>query len=327
MASALTTAITQAAPMVAGTGSIAGGNAAVGLGGNSVFGGNTGLGKLGSFGIGAIMALNKSLNQQAEAKAYQNYLNQIAGDMAKELTARADKYDTKLQNQVAGLEGKMLAQPSQYEEKMLAQPQRFEDELKNLLYDSEPQYLKEANTQLPELTQLVNDIAQRAAEAQRANQKQVNASLAQQGIRGGQAAILANRATGELNRDLQRDINETVYNEAANRQNSRLNYTQNKALLPYQALAGAYGSSMQNANNNIGSAYANTYTNAANNISNAYGSSFTGANNALSSAYGSSLSGANNALSGAQGNTYYQAYKNAMDNYKNANTKRFFGLF
>ena len=124
------------------------------------------------------------------AKAYQAYLNGITNKMQGDLEARAEKYDTKLQNQ---------------------------------FNEAEPQFQQEANTQLPELTQLVQDIADQSAEAQRQNQRQINATLAQQGVRGGQAAILANRATGELNRDLQRDINQSVYNEAANRQNSRFN--------------------------------------------------------------------------------------------------------
>ena len=223
------------------------------------------------------------------ARAYQDYLNGVSSQMSDELTARADKYDKKLQAMANGLEAKMLAQPGQYEQK-----------LQSLLYDAEPQYLQEANTQLPELTQLVKDISAQSAEAQRQNRRQVETELAQQGVRGGQAATLANRATGELNRDLQRDINQTVYNEAANRQNSRLGYTQTKALYPYQALAGAYGNSYNNANNNISNAYANSYT---------------GTNNALSGAYGSSLSGANNALSNAQGRVYGDAYDLAMVNF------------
>ena len=172
------------------------------------------------------------------AQAYQAYLDGISSDMANQLTARADKYDTKLQNQ---------------------------------FNEAEPQYLNEAYTQLPELTQLVTDIANQSAEAQRQNQRQINASLAQQGVRGGQAAILANRATGELNRDLQRDINQTVYNEAANRQNSRLNYYGQKALTPWQTMSNAYGNSMVGANNALSQAQGNVYANAYNRAMANYG--------------------------------------------------------
>lgn len=165
------------------------------------------------------------------AKAYQAYLNGITNKMQGDLEARAEKYDTKLQNQ---------------------------------FNEAEPQFQQEANTQLPELTQLVQDIADQSAEAQRQNQRQINATLAQQGVRGGQAAILANRATGELNRDLQRDINQSVYNEAANRQNSRLNYYGEKALTPWKTMSNAYGQSMVGANNALSQAQGGVYQNAYN---------------------------------------------------------------
>jgi len=174
-------------------------------------------------GLGNISAGNKNVKL---AQAYQAYLNGITDKMGNELEQRAEKYDQKLQDQ---------------------------------FNEAEPQYQEEANTQLPELQQLITDIANNSAEAQRQNQRQINASLAQQGVRGGQAAILANRATGELNRDLQRDINQTVYNEAANRQNSRLDYYSNKALTPWKTMSEAYGNSMVGANNALSKAQGNTY--------------------------------------------------------------------
>lgn len=227
----LPAAIMAAAPAAT---SIAGGIGGAATGGAAGIGGSF-LGGLGSLGGSSIMKgltlLNNALNEKAVAKAYQKYLNGITSDMSNQLTARADKYDNRLINQFS---------------------------------DAEPQYLNEANTQLPELTQLVDDIANQSAEAQRQNQRQINASLAQQGVRGGQAGILANRATGELNRDLQRDINQTVYNEAANRQNSRLNYFGDKALTPWETMSSAYGSSMTGANNALSGAQANVYANAYN---------------------------------------------------------------
>ena len=75
-------------------------------------------------------------------KAYNNYLayaNDIAGKMQGELEARAEKYDQKLQDQ---------------------------------FNEAEPEYLQEANTQLKELAQLKQDIADEAAEAQRQNRRQ-----------------------------------------------------------------------------------------------------------------------------------------------------------
>lgn len=182
--------------------------------------------------------INNSMNDKANAKAYQSYLNGIIGDMANQLEARAENYDQKLQNQ---------------------------------FNEAEPQYLQEANTQLPELQQLITDIANESAEAQRQNQRQINASLAQQGVRGGQAGILANRATGELNRNLQRDINQTAYNEAANRQQSRLNYYSQKALTPWSAMSSAYGQSMVDANKYLSEAQGYTYKNAYNRAMGNYG--------------------------------------------------------
>lgn len=179
----------------------------------------------------SITAASEAKNTRKAYANYLNYLNGISGQMANELEGRAEKYDTKLQNQ---------------------------------FNEAEPQYQEEANTQLAELGQLVKDISDEAAEAQRQNQRQINASLAQQGVRGGQAAILANRATGELNRDLQRDINKTVYDEALNRQNSRLNYYGQKALTPWKTMSNAYGNSMVGANNALSNAQGNVYQNAYN---------------------------------------------------------------
>ena len=179
-------------------------------------------------------------NQETSvAKAYQDYLNGVAGDMQNQLGARADKYDNKLQGQ---------------------------------FNQAEPQFQAEAYTQLPELGQLVEDIANQSAEAQRQNQRQINASLARQGVRGGQAAILANRATGELNRDLQRDINKTIYDEAANRQSARLDYYGKKALTPWTTMSSAYGNSMVGANNALSDAQGFTYKNAYNRAMENFGS-------------------------------------------------------
>ena len=192
-----------------------------------------------SNGSGILNAFNQSNLDTETAKAYQAYLNGIIENIGSALENRAEKYDTKLQD---------------------------------MSKEAEPQFLAEANTQLPELGQLVQDISDEAAESQRQNRKQVQAELAQQGVRGGQAAILANRATGELNRDLQRDINKSVYDEALNRQNSRLGYFSQKAITPWSQRAGAYSSSLSGANNALsnaqGNVYQDAYTNAMNNYTN-----------------------------------------------------------
>ena len=183
-------------------------------------------------GIGG--ALTKSSEAESYRNAYQNYINYlqgIANKMDKALNERAEKYDTKLQDQFS---------------------------------QAEPEFQNEANTQLPELAKLQQDIADANTEAQRANRRQIEATMARQGVRGGQAAILENRALGETSRDMQRDINQLAYDDASNRQNARLNYYQQKALSPWQTMSNAYGNSMVGANNALSNAQGNTYTNAYN---------------------------------------------------------------
>lgn len=225
-------------------------------------------------GLSLVGGLSGDKNKTAAAKkayqAYQNYLNGVISQMGQALEDRADKYDNKLQSQFS---------------------------------EAEPQYQQEANTQLPELTQLVNDIAQQSAEAQRQNRVQTQTELAQQGIRGGQAAVLANRATGELNRDLQRDINQTVYGEAANRQNSRLNYYGQKALTPWSTMSNSYGSSMTGASNALSGAQGQTYASAYNNAMDNYVKQAQTKKNRLGGFVSGALSGAaqGGALGGAPG--------------------------
>lgn len=201
--------------------------------------------KLGSatsiFNSGSSM-LGSYLNSRADAKAaaaYQAFLNGIANNMQNQLEARAEKYDTKLQNQ---------------------------------FNEAEPQFQQEAYSQLPELQNLIKDIADQNTETQRGDLRRINAVLAQQGVRGGQAAILANRAMGETTRNAQRDINNLVYNDAANRQNARLNYYSTKALTPWQSMSQAYGNSLTGANNALSNAQGNVYQNAYNNMMSNFGS-------------------------------------------------------
>lgn len=100
----------------------------------------------------------------------------------------------------------------------------------------EQQFMQEANTPLAELTQAKQDIAENASEAQQANARQIQAQLAQQGVRGGQAATLAGRQQGQLNREMGRDINQLAVGEGLGRQQARLGYTAQKGLVPYEAL-------------------------------------------------------------------------------------------
>ena len=200
-------------------------------------GGGTNWGALISTGSSLLGNAGEGKQKAAAAAAYQSYLNSIIKGMQDALEARAEKYDTKLQNQ---------------------------------FNEAEPQFQNEANTQLPELAKLQQDILDENTEAQRLNRRQIEATMARQGVRGGQAAILENRALGEQNRDALRDINQLAYNEAANRQNARLNYYNQKALTPWSTMSNAYGSSMVGANNALSNAQGNVYQNAYNNAMNNY---------------------------------------------------------
>ena len=185
---------------------------------------------LGSFGSGGLLDAGLGFGSGAvDNAAYQRFAQRIADSQKADLEARAEKYDQKLQNQ---------------------------------FNEAEPQYFNEAYTQLPELQNLIDDIATQSTETQRANRRQINANLAQQGVRGGQAAIIANRALGETTKNAQRDINNLIYDEAANRQKSRLGYFADKSLTPWKTMSGAYGNSMVGANNALSNAQGDVYKNA-----------------------------------------------------------------
>ena len=176
----------------------------------------------------------KGLSQNADvrnAKAYQDYLNNFASGMSGTLQDRAAMYEGKLGDMSDLAEG---------------------------------QFMQEANTPLAELGKIQSDIANQSAEAQRQNRLQVENQLNSSGVRGGQAAILANRATGELNRDLQRDVNQLGYNEASNRQGSRLNYLSQKAYSPWATLSDTYGSNARSASGYLSQAQGNALSNAYN---------------------------------------------------------------
>ena len=165
------------------------------------------------------------------SKAYQDYLNGFSSNMADTLQNRASSYEGKL--------GDMSS-------------------------EAESQYLGEANTPLAELSQMKTDIANKSSEAQRQNRLQVQNNLNASGVRGGQAAILQNRATGELDRDLGRDVNSLAYDEASNRQNSRLGYYGTKDLTPWYDLSQTYCTNSSSASSALSQGQGDAMTNAYN---------------------------------------------------------------
>lgn len=117
--------------------------------------------------------------------------------------------------------------------------QKAKDTMQGNYEQGENQFMAEANTALPELAQQKADIQQQTTEQQQEANKQLQSQLAQQGVRGGQAATLLGRNTGQLARESLRDENQLGFQEAQNRQNARLGYTAQKGLIPYKTLNSA----------------------------------------------------------------------------------------
>ena len=92
----------------------------------------------------------------------------------------------------------------------------------------------EANTANPELGQMETDIASGNAKQLQQGSSQMGANLATQGVRGGQAATLLNRGTGEQSIAAQQAINQMKYQDSAQKQ---------AALMAYQAAKAGRGQS------------------------------------------------------------------------------------
>jgi hypothetical protein len=103
------------------------------------------------------------------------------------------------------------------------------DRNKQLSGEGEAGFLNSVSAPPPELTQLKSDIANQSTEAQNAQRGQVNLNLAQQGVRGGQAATLANRSSGELNKQLGYNVNQLAYDDATKRASEKAGYYAGKA--------------------------------------------------------------------------------------------------
>lgn len=114
-----------------------------------------------------------------------------------------------------------------------------EGKFENYYQIGDEQFNQEANTQLPEVHKMQEDINNQSTEAQENMSSQMQSQLAQQGVRGGQASTILGRATGNLNKNLNYDQNQIAYYETRNRQNARLNYTSQKAMKPYNTLTSA----------------------------------------------------------------------------------------
>jgi hypothetical protein len=114
-------------------------------------------------------------------------------------------------------------------ERMLEQKKSDIDRSSGIMSDAEARLFSETESELPELGVLRDSILQGATKEQEMARNAMRANLAQSGVRGGQAATLLNRGTGELNQELIKDLNQLSYDEALNRRQTRSNYLGNKA--------------------------------------------------------------------------------------------------
>ena len=86
------------------------------------------------------------------------------------------------------------------------------------------------NNPNPYLNQVAYDLKTNTNDVLNAGRNQVNAGLAQQGIRGGQAGTLLARSVGNMTNQANQDLNNMMYNDIANNRNLQAAYNQAKAL-------------------------------------------------------------------------------------------------
>ena len=99
----------------------------------------------------------------------------------------------------------------------------------------------EAGSQNPEIGQMEGDIATNNAKMLQQGAGQMGANLAMQGVRGGQAATLLNRGTGEQAINAQQDINKMKFQDAATKQNLLMAYNAAKAGAGQRATLPSFG--------------------------------------------------------------------------------------
>ena len=86
------------------------------------------------------------------------------------------------------------------------------------------------NNPNPYLNQVAYDLKTNTNDVLNAGRNQVNAGLAQQGIRGGQAGTLLARSVGNMTNQANQDLNNMMYQDIANNRNLKAAYNQAKAL-------------------------------------------------------------------------------------------------
>lgn len=90
-------------------------------------------------------------------------------------------------------------------------------------------------TQLPELAQMKQDVLNQNNQALNQGASQLQASLQQAGLRGGQAGTQLSRGIGSMTQSANQDINKMIYDEALQRKQLQAAYEAAKAQAGTQA--------------------------------------------------------------------------------------------
>lgn len=93
----------------------------------------------------------------------------------------------------------------------------------------EQAFTQEATTALPELQTMEQQAATLGSQALQDTAGQMQLGLAQQGLRGGQAATQLRRGLGEVGKGTQQNINKMKFDEANQRAGERRQYQSGKA--------------------------------------------------------------------------------------------------
>ena len=94
----------------------------------------------------------------------------------------------------------------------------------------EQAFYNNVNTQNPYLNVIGNDLRTQTNDVLNSGRNQLNASLAQQGVRGGQAATQLARGIGNMATTANQNLNQMMYSDYANNKNLKAAYDQAKAL-------------------------------------------------------------------------------------------------
>jgi len=104
----------------------------------------------------------------------------------------------------------------------------------------ETSFLQESGSTSPEVELRKQEILSGQAEDLANYNQQLQSSLAQQGLRGGQAATQLRRGIGEQAQTASRNINELLAQDAMQRKAQRMAYQQQKAQIGQQGLTSLY---------------------------------------------------------------------------------------